>query len=74
MDILLRDMVEKEVVLGQRLNIEALLRSEVQAGYRKAGIIVYRPGGIYDEVRARVAGLGRGGKPVFELEVDSFSW
>ena len=74
MDVLLRDMAEKEVVVGQRLHIEALLRSEVQAGYGKVGVVVCGPGGMCDEVRARVAGLGRGGNTVFELEVDSFSW
>ena len=74
MDILLKDMAEKEIVVGQRLNIEEMLRSEAQAGYRKLGVIVCGPGGMCDEVRARVARLGRGGDTMFELEVDSFSW
>ena len=74
MDILLRDMAEKEVVVGQRLHIEASLKIEVQAGYGKVGVVVCGPGGMCDGVRARVAGLGRGGKTVFELKVDSFSW
>ena len=50
------------------------MRSEAQAGYGKVGVVVCGPGGMCDEVRARVAGLGRGGSTAFELEVDSFSW
>jgi Ferric reductase like transmembrane component len=74
MDIVLKDMADKEVVLGERLNIEALLRSEAQAGYGKVGVVVSGPGGMCDAVRAGVAGLRRGGKTVFELEVDAYSW
>jgi predicted YcjX-like family ATPase len=31
-------------------------------------------GGMCDDVRAVVAGLGRAGKTTFELEADAFSW
>ncbi|TVY42513.1 Ferric/cupric reductase transmembrane component 1 [Lachnellula cervina] len=74
MDAVLSDVVDKEVEVGARLDIEGLLRSEAEAGYRKVGVVVCGPGGMCDDVRARVAGLGRGGKTVFELEVDAFSW
>lgn len=74
MDVVLRDMADKEVVVGGRLNLKSLLRREAEAGYAKVGVVVCGPGGMCDEVRARVAGLGRGVKTVFELEVDAFSW
>ena len=74
MDVVLRNMADKEVVIGKRLDIEALLRSEAQAGYDKVGVVVCGPEGMSDAVRAGVSGLGRGGKTVFELEVDAYSW
>ncbi|KAI9722283.1 MAG: hypothetical protein M1812_001755 [Candelaria pacifica] len=74
MDVVLRDMADKEVVIGEQLNIEALLRSAAQAGYEKVGVVVCGPGGMCDVVRTAVAGLGRGGKTVFELDVSAFSW
>ena len=74
LDVVLKNIAVKEMVVGQRLNIEALLRSEAQAGYGKVGVVVCGPVGMCDAVRAGVSGLGRGGKTVFELEVDAYSW
>lgn len=73
MDTVLKDVADKEVVIGERLNIDTLLRTEAQAGYKKVGVVVCGPAGMCDDVRAKVSGLGRGGT-MFELEVDSFSW
>jgi len=67
-------MADKEVLIGERLNIEALLRNEVDVGYKKVGVVVCGPAGMCDDVRAIVAGFGRSGKIVFELEVEAFSW
>ena len=72
--VALRNVADKEIVIGDRLNIEAMLKIEAEAGYAKVGVVVCGPGGMCDEVRARVAGLGRGSKTVFELEVDVFGW
>ena len=74
MDVVLKNMADKEIVVGGRLDIEALLRSEAEAGYSKVGVVVCGPEGMCDAVRAGVSGLGRGGKTVFELEVDAYSW
>ena len=74
MNVVLENMADKEIVIGKRLDIEALLRSEVQAGYGRVGVVVCGPKGMCDAVRAGVSGLGRGGKTVFELEVDAYSW
>ncbi|KAJ3043479.1 hypothetical protein HDV00_004867 [Rhizophlyctis rosea] len=66
--------VEKEIVVGERLGLEGLLRKEAEVGYGRVGVVVCGPGGMCDEVRALVAALGRHGKTVFELEVDAYSW
>ena len=74
MDVGLKNLADKEIVVGERLNIETLLRSDAQAGYGKVGVVVCGPEGMCDAVRAGVLGLGRSGKTVFELEVDAYSW
>ncbi|KAM3079269.1 hypothetical protein ACMFMF_004193 [Clarireedia jacksonii] len=74
MDTVLSDVLDKEIEVGSRLHIHALLNREAEAGYAKVGVVVYGPGGMCDDVRAAVAGLGRSGKTIFELEVDAFSW
>ncbi|KAI9101827.1 ferric reductase like transmembrane component-domain-containing protein [Phlyctochytrium arcticum] len=65
---------EKQVLVGERLNLEELVRNEAAAGYGKVGVVVCGPGAMCDEVRALVAGIGRSSKTVFELEVDAYSW
>jgi predicted ferric reductase len=65
---------EREVKVGERLNVNALLREEVRMGWGRVGVVVCGPGGLCDDVRAEVARLGRHEKTVFELEVDAFSW
>lgn len=69
--------VDMEIVVGHRLDIERLLDREARAGYAKVGVVVCGPAGMCDDVRARVAGLGRAaplGGTAFELEVHAFSW
>ncbi|KAH6611938.1 ferric reductase like transmembrane component-domain-containing protein [Boeremia exigua] len=70
----LSNVADKQVLVGQRFAIKDLLQREVDAGYKKVGIVVCGPAGMCDEVRAVVAGLGRGSKTVLELHVDAFSW
>jgi predicted ferric reductase len=74
MDVVLRDVTDKEIAIGQRLDIAELLRVEADSGYEKVGVVVCGPGGMCDDVRARVAALGRVGGTVFKLEVDAFGW
>ena len=65
---------DKHILVGQRLDVKALLLQEVQAGWKRVGVVVCGPGGLCDSVRAEVARLGRHEKTVFELEVDAYSW
>lgn len=67
-------VTDKQILIGRRLDVKALLMSEVQAGWKRVGVVVCGPGGLCDTVRAEVAHLGRHEKTVFELEVDAFSW
>jgi predicted ferric reductase len=70
----LNGIAEKQVKVGQRLDVNAILSQEAQGGWKKIGVVVCGPGGLCDDVRAAVARAGRKGKVVFELEVDAFSW
>ena len=74
LDTVLAGVADKQVSVGVRLDIDALLKQAVAAGYKKVGVIVCGPAGMCDDVRAKVAGIGRGSGTVFELEVDAFSW
>lgn len=70
----LSEIAEKDVKVGNRLNIRELLAEELDSGWRKVGVVVSGPGGLCDEVRAAVAAAGKKGPTVFELEVDAYSW
>ncbi|KAH0536625.1 hypothetical protein FGG08_006519 [Glutinoglossum americanum] len=65
---------EKDVRVGRRLDISALLSQEVDSGWAKIGVVVCGPGGLCDDVRAAVATTGKKGKAIFELEVEAYSW
>jgi predicted ferric reductase len=73
--------VEKDIRLGERLDLAALLAEEAEMGYESIGVIVCGPGGMCDEVRSRVSAMGRrsgretqGRGLVWELQVDVFGW
>ena len=70
----LKGVAEKEIKVGRRLDVRALLAQEVQAGWKKIGVVVCGPGGLCDDVRAAVVVEGKKGGALFELEVDAFSW
>ena len=70
----LAGVVNKEVRIGSRFNVEELISEEENAGWSRVGVFVCGPGGLCDDVRAAVVTAGRRGKSVFELEVDSFGW
>ncbi|KAF2434293.1 hypothetical protein EJ08DRAFT_668513 [Tothia fuscella] len=67
-------VADKEIRVGERLDVGALLGREAASGYEKVGVVVCWPGGLSDEVRAVVSILGRHEKTIFELEVDAYSW
>ncbi|KAL9608567.1 MAG: hypothetical protein Q9167_006613 [Letrouitia subvulpina] len=74
MDGVLSGVREKDVRLGRRLDIKALLSLEVSSGWAKVGVVVCGPGGLCDDARTAVVAAGREGKAVFELSVDAYSW
>lgn len=68
---------EKKVLVGARLDIREMLGHEAASGYRRVGVVVCRPWSMCNDAQAQVTALGRGSgktKPVFELQVDVFSW
>jgi hypothetical protein len=73
-DTVLAGVADKQVHIGERLGIDGLLEQAASAGYKRVGVVVCGPAGMCDDVRAKVAGLGRGRSTVFELEVEAFSW
>lgn len=66
--------VEKDVRIGSRLDIPALLAEEESAGWDRVGVVACGPGGLCDDARALVTAKARSGPVVWELEVDAFSW
>lgn len=67
-------VADKAVLVGKRLNVDALLAQEIESGWRRIGVVVCGPAGLCDGVRQAVVKFGRSEKAVFELEVDAFSW
>lgn len=74
LDGVLGSLREKEIRIGQRLEINTLLAQEAQAGWSKIGVVVCGPGGLCDDVRAAVVTMRQTKGVVFELEVDAYSW
>ena len=74
MDGVLSGVCEKDVRVGRRLDVRALLSEEVHSGWAKIGVVACGPGGLCDDVRAAVAAAGKKEKAIFELEVDAYSW
>ncbi|KAF6834202.1 ferric-chelate reductase [Colletotrichum musicola] len=72
---ILKDVREKEISVGRRLDIQALIREEADLGWSKIAVVVCGPAGMCDDTRAVVAQLGKekSGTCSFELEVDAFS-
>ncbi|KAL2760291.1 hypothetical protein ACRALDRAFT_1059855 [Sodiomyces alcalophilus JCM 7366] len=70
----LQDVAERDIKRGERINIEAVLNQEVEAGWTRIGVVACGPGGLCDDARAAVAAAGKKHKTVFELEVHAYSW
>jgi predicted ferric reductase len=66
-------VAEKDVRVGQRLDIRGLIDREIEYGWKKIGVLACGPDGLCDDVRAAVVAAGRKGQ-LIELEVDAFSW
>lgn len=75
LDGVLDGVLDKQLVIGGRLDFTDLLAHEVQCGWRKVGVVVSGPGGLCDDVRAAVVVAGRKQvTTVFDLEVDAYTW
>ncbi|KAL6718738.1 hypothetical protein ACLMJK_002972 [Lecanora helva] len=70
----LSNIADKELKVGSRLNIEQLLKAEIDAGWERVGVVVCGPGALCDDTRAAVVAAGKLGKTEFEFEVEAYSW
>ncbi|KAK4182521.1 hypothetical protein QBC35DRAFT_509835 [Podospora australis] len=62
------------VRVGERFDIMELLHQEIEAGWKRVGVVVCGPVSLCDDARAAVTEAGRGHRTVFVLEVDAFAW
>ena len=74
LDGALRNLREKQVDVGRRIDVGAVLDSEASTGWERIGVVVCGPGGLCDDVRASVVSKSRAGKTVWELDVEAFTW
>lgn len=70
----LRGLAEREVRVGARFDVRALLEREAESGWGRIGVVVCGPGGLCDGVRAAVVESARRGGVRFELDVEAYSW
>ncbi|KAJ4982878.1 ferric-chelate reductase [Stagonosporopsis vannaccii] len=75
-DTVLSGVADKQVYIGERIDVDRMLRETAVKGYKKIGVVVCGPSGMCDDVRSKVSRMGRGSTngTVWELEVDAFSW
>ena len=74
LDGALSGLVDKDIQIGNRLDIGQLLAEEMEAGWEKVGVVVSGPPALCDDVKAAVVAAGKLGKTEFELEVEAYSW
>jgi NAD(P)H-flavin reductase len=67
-------IADKDIRIGNRVDVGQLLAEEMKAGWEKVGVVVSGPGGLCDDIRAAVVAAGNLGKTEFELEVEAYSW
>lgn len=65
---------DKEIVIGQRLNIEKLVAEEAASGWERVGVVGCDPVSMCDDVRAAVIRAAKSSKTEFELEIEPYSW
>lgn len=68
-------IAEKEVQIGERMNITESISDAANMGREKVGMVVLGPGRLCDDVRAAVTAAARQSTDtVFESEVEAYSW
>ena len=71
----LHRVADKEIIVGQRIDVHELLAAEIRAGWKRVGVIVAGPGELCDNVTAAVVKAAKMFTPTsFELEVEAYSW
>ncbi|KAI0472640.1 ferric reductase like transmembrane component-domain-containing protein [Xylariaceae sp. FL0804] len=65
---------DRDVRVGERFDVRQLLKSEMDDGWERIGVVVSGPGGLCDDVRSAVVAAAKLGRAEFELEVESYSW
>ena len=65
---------EKDVRIGERLDVASLLEQQESEGWNRIGVVVCGPGMLCDDVRSVVVKRAREGKVRWELDVEAFSW
>jgi hypothetical protein len=75
----LEQIGDRQVEIGRRLDITALLAEEIELGWEQVGVVVSGPGSMCDSVRELVSRAAakaskEGKKTTFELEVEAYSW
>ena len=70
----LQGLREKDVRVGDRLDVAGMLEREEAEGWKRIGVVVCGPGSLCDDVRRLVAKKARSGGAAWELDVEAFSW
>lgn len=74
-DGVLQQVQDKQVCVGSRLDIQALLTAEYEAGWKKVGVVVAGPPNMCDETRALVTSEARRCRGIeYVLDVEAYSW
>ncbi|KAF0645901.1 hypothetical protein FPSE5266_07788 [Fusarium pseudograminearum] len=68
------DRTQRDIRVGSRFDISALIDDEVALGWKRIGVVVSGPGPLCDDIRAKVAAAGKASKTIFEHKVDAYSW
>lgn len=71
----LEQVQDKQVFVGQRLDVQALLAAESEAGWKKIGIVVAGPPQMCDDARAFIVAEARRSRSTeFAMEIEAYSW
>ena len=70
----LHGITDKDIRIGQRLDIEALMVEETASRWERVGVVACGPASMCDEARAAVIHAPKNSTTEFELEIEAYSW
>jgi hypothetical protein len=71
----LHGILDKDIRIGRRLDIGALLAEEAALGWERVGVVACGPASMCDEVRATLIRVAKSSnKTEFEFEVEAYTW